>query len=385
MNTKCKAFFILLLLAAELFSACGIIPYPSPPPPPPPPHFELLYATGFRQILGLQVNSATGALSTATTTPSPNTGLGTTATMVADPAGKFLYVYDTEGEAIDVFAINSTTSALTAISGSPFPAAGIGAPGGLAIDTSGKFLHVAGDFGIDVFAINGTSGVLTLVSGSPFADDNGPLGVVAAPPGKFIYTSDIGQGQAATISGFSVDSASGALMPVPGSPFSTLANGSPFYLAAHPSGQFLYAGIPSTNSVEVWRIDGATGSLALLPGFPLVLRPNNIAFISSIVADPSGKFLYVSDDFGDIFGFTVNANSGTLTAMPGSPFFTFSITDQLFVDPTGRFLYSPAGPFISGFSIDTTSGVPTTLSDSPFAGGAGLTIPATLTFAKGSS
>jgi 6-phosphogluconolactonase (cycloisomerase 2 family) len=384
MNTKCKAFFILLLLAAELFSACGIIPYPSPPPPPPPPHFELLYATGFRQVLGLQLNAATGALSTATTTPGPNTGLGTTATMVADPAGKFLFVYDTEGEAIDVFAINSTTSALTAISKSPFPAAGIGAPGGMAIDTSGKFLCVAGVSAIDVFAINGTSGALTLEPGSPFPDNNGPFGVVAAPSSKFIYVSGIGQGQAAMISGFSVNSTSGALTPVPGSPFSTLANGSPFYLAARSSGQFLYAGIPSTNSVMAWSIDGATGSLTLLPGFPLALSPNNLASISSIVADPSEKFLYVSDDFGDVFGFTANASSGALTAMPGSPFFFFT-TGQLFVDPSGRFLYSPAGPFISGFSIDATTGVPTPLSGSPFPAGAGLVIPATLTFAKGSS
>jgi len=51
----------------------------------------------------------------------------------------------------------------------------------------------------------------------------------------------------------------------------------------------------------------------------------------------------------------------------------------------GRFLYSPAGPFISGFSIDATTGVPTPLRGSPFPAGNGLAIPATLTFAKGSS
>jgi 6-phosphogluconolactonase (cycloisomerase 2 family) len=305
--------------------------------------------------------------------------------MVADPVGKFLFVYDTEGEAIDVFSINSATSALTAASGSPFPAAGVGAPGGLAMDSSGKFLYVAGVFGLDVFAINGTSGALTLVPGSPFIDNNGPFSVVAAPSVKFIYVGDIGQGQASTISGFSVNSASGVLTPVPGSPFSTLANGFPFYLAAHPSGQFLYAGIPATNSVAAWRIDGATGILAMLPGFPVVLSPGNNASLSSVVADPSGKFLYVSDDFGDVFGFTVNASSGALTAMPGSPFFLFFITDQLFVDPSGRFLYSPAGPFISGFSINATTGIPTPLSGSPFSAGAGLAIPATLVFAKGSS
>jgi 6-phosphogluconolactonase len=385
MSTKYKVSAILLLLAAELFSACGIIPYTLPPSiPPPPPHFEFLYATGFRQILEMKLDPSTGALSAATATPGPNTALSTTATMAADPAGKFLFVYDTENEAIDVFSIDPVTSALTEVGGSPFSAAGIGAPGGLAMDNSGRFLHVAGVFGIDVFVIN-AKGALTLVPGSPFLDNNGPLGVLTAPSTKFIYAADIGQGQAATISGFSVNSTTGALTAVPGSPFSTLVNGSAFYLAAHPSGKFLYAGIPSTRSIEAWKIDSVMGTLTMLPGFPLALSSGNNASLSSIVADPSGKFLYVSDDFGDIFGFTVNASNGALTAMPGSPFFAFFITDQLFVDPTGRFLYSPAGPFISGFSIDATTGVPTPLSGSPFPAGAGLAIPATLAFTKGSS
>jgi 6-phosphogluconolactonase (cycloisomerase 2 family) len=304
--------------------------------------------------------------------------------MIADPSGKFLFVYDTEGEAIDGFSIDAASGVLTAISGSPFPAAGVGAPGGLAMDASGRFLCVAGFFGIDVFAINQTSGSLTLAPGSPFIDDQGPFGVVAAPSTRFIYVSEIGQGQGAAISGFSLNSSTGALTPVPGSPFSTFTNGFPFYLAAHPSGQFLFAGIPATNAVAAWRIDGA-GALTMLPGFPLALNPGNNASVSNILAEPSGKFLYVSDDFGEVFGFAINASSGAVTAMTGSPFFFFFTSGQLFGDPSGRFLYSPAGPFISGFSIDATTGVPTPLSGSPFPAGAGLAIPATLTFARGSS
>jgi 6-phosphogluconolactonase (cycloisomerase 2 family) len=234
MNTNFKASLILLLLAANLFSACGIIPYIPSPPRPPSRHSDLLYATGFRQIVGMQLNSSTGALSAASMTPSPNTALGTTATMAADPAGKFLFVYDTEGEAIDVFSINSATSALTAVSGSPFPAAEVGAPGGLGMDPSGKFLFLAGVFGIDVFAINGSSGALTLTPGSPFTDNDGPFGVVVTPSGKLIYVSDTGNGQTARISGFSVNSTTGGLTTVPGAPFSTLTNGSP-YLSSSPS------------------------------------------------------------------------------------------------------------------------------------------------------
>src|SRR6202040_1703513 len=157
------------------------------------------------------------------------------------------------------------------------------------------------------------------------------------------------------------------------------------YLAAHPSGHFLYAGIPSTNSVGAWRIDSATGSLTILPGFPIVLGLGANTSITSTVVDPSGRFLYLSDDLGEMFGFTINASTGALNGMPGSPFFSFFPTNQLFVDPSGRFLYSPAGPFIGGFGIDATTGILTPLSGFLFPAGDGLEIPATLTFVKNSS
>ena len=368
---------VALSLAVAFVGGCG----GGSSSAPPSPHPEVLYATGFNQILSLKVNSSTGGLSAAMVTSGPDTTLGITATMAADPAGKFLFVYDTQGSAIDVFSISANTSALTPVSGSPFPAGGLGSFGGLAINSSGKFLYVVGIFGIDAFTVNSASGALTLVSGSPFADNNGPFGVVVAPPGKFLYTSDIGNPQA-TISGFSINSSTGALAPVPGSPFSTGTNGFPFDMAAHPSGKFLYAGIPATNTVEAWSIDSTTGTLTTVPGSPFAVGIGGSSFFSSVAVDPLGKFLYVSDDLGDIFGFAINSSSGALTAIGGSPFSFLAITDQMFIDPSGQYLYAPAGPFITGIHVDTTTGALTLLSGSPFSAGTTLTIPATLSFVK---
>ena len=350
--------------------------------PQPTSHPETMYATGFNQILSFEVDSKTGGLSIPTSTPGPNTDLASTATIVANPAGKFLFVYDTAGEAIDVFSIDAATRALTLVSGSPFPAGPLGAPGGLTLDPSGKFLYVVGVFGINAFNVNSTSGALTPILGSLFVDTNGPLGAVVVSSGRFLYASDIGTGQAATISGFSVNSSTGALTPVPGSPFSTGSNGSPFFLVAHPSGKFLYAVLPEANSLTAWSVDSVTGALTVIPGFPVVLSNGNIPFFSGIAVDPQGKFLYVSDISGDIFGFTVNVNSGALTALQGSPFSARAITGQLFFDPSGRFLYAPAGTFIFAFSINLATGVPTLLNGLPFFAGSGLTLPATLTFVK---
>ncbi len=365
------------LVVTDAFTGCG----GSSSSPPPASRPEVLYATGFNQILSLKVDSSTGGLSTPTVTPGPDTTLGITTTIAADPAGKFLFVCDTQGSGIDVFSISPTTSALTLVNGSPFPAGGLGVPDGLAVDSSGKFLYVVGIFGIDAFTVSGMSGALTLVAGSPFADSNGPFGVVVAPPGKFLYTSDIGSPQA-TISGFSINSSTGALAPVPGSPFSTGTNAFPLNMVSHPSGKFLYAGIPATNTVEAWSIDITTGALKAVPGSPFTVGIGGSSSLFSVAVDTAGKFLYVSDDSGDIFGFAINPNSGALAAIAGSPFSFFAITDQMFIDPSGQYLYAPAGPFITGMHIDATTGELTLLSGSPFPAGAPLTIPATVSFVK---
>src|SRR5213593_4090709 len=68
-------------------------------------------------------------------------------------------------------------------------------------------------------------------------------GVLNAQQGSFLYVP----GPYGTIAGFSVD-LSGALVPIPGSPFPTtvdnVPNRTPRAFAADPSGRFLYIGMP---------------------------------------------------------------------------------------------------------------------------------------------
>lgn len=56
-----------------------------------------------------------------------------------------------------------------------------------------------------------------------------------APPGTFLYVTNAG---ANTVSAYTVDSASGALSPVSGSPFPTGTQ--PMAAAVDPSGKFLF-------------------------------------------------------------------------------------------------------------------------------------------------
>jgi 6-phosphogluconolactonase (cycloisomerase 2 family) len=56
------------------------------------------------------------------------------------------------------------------------------------------------------------------------------------------------------------------LTPISGSPFATQA--APAALAIDPAGQFLYVGQSSTKGIEALSIDAATGALTTISGSP---------------------------------------------------------------------------------------------------------------------
>jgi 6-phosphogluconolactonase (cycloisomerase 2 family) len=368
---------IPVLLAASLFGCGGSSHLPIPSTSRP----EFLYEAENNQILSFIVNPSTGALSIPIAIAGPDTLFG--ASMAADPGGKFLFAYDRQGPAIDVFSINPTDGALTMANGSPFSVGNLGLSGVLVTDTTGGFLYDAGFFGIAGFSVNNVTGGLTSIAGSPFPGTVAPFGIVADPAGKFLYTPNLIGNPQATISAFAIDSSNGALTTVPGSPFPTQTDGFSFSIAVHPSGKFLYADVgPESNAVEGWTIDGTTGALTtVVPGSPFPVGNTPGPFISSIVIDPSGKFLYAPGMPGTIYGFTINQNSGALTPMTGSPFLIFA-GRPLIIDPSGQFMYSPFLESIYGIKIDASTGKLTPISGSPFSTGIPATFPSALTIVR---
>jgi 6-phosphogluconolactonase (cycloisomerase 2 family) len=131
----------------------------------------------------------------------------------------------------------------------------------------------------------------------------------------------------------------------------------------------------STGTVHVYNVNSSSGALTEVPGSPFTagLSPDEIA------VDPSGKFFYViNQQSDDIAAFSVDASSGTLTPLPGSPFpvGTQPAGQQpiaLAIDPTGRFLYVAATTDIGTevsynfyeFTIDSATGVLTAAPSSP--------------------
>ncbi len=90
--------------------------------------------------------------------------------------------------------------------------------------------------------------------------------------------------------------------------------------------------------------------------------------------DPTGRFVYVTNFASDnVSAYAVNASSGGLTPVQGSPFATGHNPAGLAIDPTGSFVYVATfhSSSVSGYSIDARGGALTQLKNSPFRAGHG--------------
>jgi 6-phosphogluconolactonase (cycloisomerase 2 family) len=90
---------------------------------------------------------------------------------------------------------------------------------------------------------------------------------------------------------------------------------------------------------------------------------------------PSCGFLYALSGGATVFAFSIDANSGALTAIHGSPFMLSSATDNAAIDPSGQFLYAAYANAIAGFSINASTGTLTAFT-APTAPAPGATVMA---------
>jgi hypothetical protein len=331
-------------------------------PVQPGPAF--LYATSLSgQILAYSIDqNNNGALTSIGSVPGPTMGAGITSV-----SNQFLYASDPHNSQIDGFSINQTTGVLTALAGSPFPTGTLSSPGVLAappgdLGSSGSnFLYAADSSTVDMFTIN-AAGVPTALSGSPFVPEEG-FSIVVDPSGSFLYAAD--DDPPGGIFAFTTDSA-GLLTAVPDSPFTipgqTVADSLPSGIV--DTGSYVYAALTQTNQIAAFSIVSGTGALTPVPTSPF---PAGTAPTAVTVA---GSFLYainssngISSD-ATISGYSINSTNGVLTPLSGSPFAIegFSLATDYF----GQHLYVAGLTGIEAFSIDFTSGALTPVSGSPF-------------------
>ncbi len=302
-------------------------------------------------INAFAVDYQSGILTQVTGSPF-TTGFKRETTLVASPDGKFLYVLSgSEDSAVEVFAVGTDGK----LYGQKTYTLGGGTyPTSIAVDSAGKFLYVTftyqpgftpvspGPGGVTTFAISsdGTLSAPVVTNGQPFlAVGNKPVSITVTPAicsptpviasntactgasgaghqNVFVFVVDQEPAPNATVLGYAQNTSTGALTPLSGTKFNT--------------------------TLKTWQ------------GYPAGVVP------SAIVSDPTGRFVYVTDQTANqIYGYSIdNQISGNLTALVSSPYGTGLFPVQLVIDPRGKYLYTTNfnSGTVSSFAIDQASG-----------------------------
>ncbi|WP_298820176.1 beta-propeller fold lactonase family protein [uncultured Chloroflexus sp.] len=371
----------LMLTLAWLFGAMGVQAQKNAPLPSELPHDAgqtahvtsvtttggFLYALrdvdgGANEIYGFRVNEATGALTELPGFPVSTGGngspVGITSRIAYDASNGRLYALNNGSNTVSAYSVNFDTGTLTALPFSPI-SLGSGDWDCLTVHPGGSPLVVGGfdsEHKLLSFVISGASA--TPAAGSPYVDfGTVALSCVFSRNGNYMYAS----GSASpSLAGFSVNPATGALTPLPGSPFDTV-EGTVFALATDDTGR-LFMGTLGGQNIRAFTTDN---------GVPTPVEGN--PFTSGIeettygMIHPAGYYL-VADRDGNRVGVYRIDNSGsstTLTAVTGSPFASGgSYTNLLALNQSGALLFAAHGDSrnITTFAVNASSGALTSLA-----------------------
>jgi 6-phosphogluconolactonase len=345
-------------------------------------------------------------------------GFGTTA-CIRDYTADYLYAVSNSTGQVNAYAVDFQSGVLTQISGSPFstnltnPSTVIAAPnsktiyviGGsqnanvevmsvgsdgklfgeatpnlpgnattptaAAIDSTGTFLYVAYTFeagftpvapgpgGIAIFPINsdGTLGTPTNVNVgfAPVAIATSAPTCIAIPSGSSATANCVILGSSGTTNNginqsfvYVVDAETTAAPPSIGQTVSGQASvGPPTILG--------FVENPSTGGLT-----SITGTNAL-GGWNAGVSPSGIAI------DPTGKYVYVTDEAqNEVYGYSIdNNNTGALTGLTTSPYATGQFPMAITIEPRGKYVY------VANFNSSTVSSYSLNLSNGSLGASAG--------------
>jgi 6-phosphogluconolactonase (cycloisomerase 2 family) len=302
---------------------------------------------------------------------------------------RFVYVNNqTQSNTISAYKIESD-GALTQLANSPISTGGSGAEGPIesmafAVTHAGSILYAANDAdpSISAFLVNQHTGDIVPIAGSPFAvNDNvgfGPYDMASSPDNRFLFVTNGGNTE---IHVYAIDPAMGKITEIAGSPFNANAYLSGLWVTAN--GKFLLGASSSVNAVLVFAI-ASSGEITQVSGSPFAAN----ASVSDVRSNCASDRVFDADNGSDLFGsdlidaYTMSS-TGTLTPVPGSPFYNGATGDggnsyDLALAPNGHFLYTTDSfaDGLSSFAI-APNGALSLVNGSPFqANGAvgGMTI-----------
>lgn len=300
-------------------------------------------------VFGALSSNANGSL-TATTTLA--TG-GTANDLAADSKGRYLYVTNGFGAGLFGYAINKQSGNLTALSGSPFlPPGGtettrltvdkkdrcvyfldvgsallfkyqitdasgtlfspasiaVGNYGSLMTDSGANYLYAAQSSGIDAFLINTASGALSVLAGSPFSTVQQVNDIQFSPDEKFMFG---GRQIPTDFVRLTYTSGSGSLGSM-----TSLASGTGVKsLAITPNGKYVYTVDDGTSNLRMYNLD-ASGNVGTAT---ITVAAGSLRWVR---ITPNGKYLYALTTAGSLYGYIINPD-GSLSGIPGG-FITFA-------------------------------------------------------------
>lgn len=239
--------------------------------------------------------------------------------IVTAPNGRFVYVVNQGSNNITELAVQSDG---TLVSKNTYNVVGTG-PTAATLDPAGAFLYVtvqyqsgtSGNGDVTIFPVNSDNSLGTATS-TPVG--NNPVGLSASFYNHFVYVLDQETTSTPQVLGFSQNTSTGALTPVPGTTITT------------------------------------SGGKTVATGFAAGVVP------SAIVEEPTARFVYVTDQIANqLIGYTVNPN-GSLVPMVNGPFATGLYPVNLTIDPTGKLIYvvNYNANTVQGYQIDLATGTP---------------------------
>jgi 6-phosphogluconolactonase (cycloisomerase 2 family) len=162
--------------------------------------------------------------------------------------------------------------------------------------------------------------MMTVLPGSPYAAGFAPTQMAVAQltssgsSAASLYASDSGDPNGGILA-FAVAS-DGSLSPIAGSPFATTPNAAPSYLLSTSNSggdQFLFVSLSNAGQIAGFSIDNATGALAPIPGSPFTAGKGPGMLISGI----ANELIVINTGDHTVEAFNISA-IGVLTPN-GSP------------------------------------------------------------------
>jgi 6-phosphogluconolactonase len=267
--------------------------------------------------------------------------------LITDRQGRFLYAVHSDGDRASSYRIDSATGRLSLLNHQA-----TGGQNGvhLSIDATGKLL-VAANYAsgtLAVLPINTDGSLAALSDLATLKGTPGPHRVEQPgshphhcpfdPTRRFIVVPDKGLDKVFV---FRLDAPAGKLVPNDPPWVVAKAGAGPRHVDFHPTRPFAYVINELDSTMTTYHFDPATGALKplqRLSTLPSTFTGDSTA--AEIAVARSGRFVYGSNRGHDSIAiFAVDAASGTLTSVGWEP--TRGTTPRYFgLDPTGAYLYA---------------------------------------------